>query len=384
MKEKVIRGYKVKIYPTEAQANKINQTFGCVRLIWNYSLMERLEIYNLFREYPKLYKSHKFNLQKDWKIYFPFLSEVDSQALNTTQQELKSSFNNFFKNTHNLPIFKSKKNQRNSYTTHTTNHNVRMEGEYIKLPKVGWIKLKKKRRTLPGGSVIKAATISITATGKYFVSLRIEYEQEIPVLNENYTRSIGLDFSLNSFYVDSEGKKANYPMYLHKSEKKLKKLQRRLSKKVKDSNSYNNLRQQIAKHHEKVRNQRNDFHHKQSRYLVKNYDIITIETLDLKTMSQNKYFSKKVMDIGYHQFALYLSYKCHDAGKIFHKVDKYYASSKTCSNCGKKKKTLPLSMRVYTCECGNVIDRDINAAINICVEGIKTFFNKEDRTTSLA
>lgn len=346
--------------------------------------MERLEIYNLFKDYPKLYKSHKFKLQKDWKMHFPFLSEVDSQALNTTQQEVNSSFKNFFKHTHNRPIFKSKKNPRNSYTTHTTNNNVRIEGEYIKLPKVGYIKLKKKRRDLPSGAIIKAATVSITTTGKYFVSLRIEYEQEIPELNENFTRSIGLDFSLNCFYVNSEGKKSNYPMYLHNSEKKLKKLQRRLSKKVKDSNSYNNLRLLLAKHHEKIKNQRNDYHHKKSRYLVEKYDIITIETLDLKTMSQNKYFSKKVMDIGYHQFVSYLSYKCHDAGKIFHKVNKYYASSKICSNCGKKKKTLPLSQRVYSCECGNVIDRDKNAAINICVEGIKTFFNKEDRTTSLA
>ena len=384
MKRKVNRGYKVRIYPNEFQSDIFDQTFGCVRLVWNYSLMERMEVYSLYKDYPDLLKSHKYKTQADWKRDFQFLKEVDSQALATVQQELIGAFSNFYKKTHSHPIFKNKKNNKNSYTTHTTNNNVRIEDNIIKLPKVGLVKIKKKRRKFPDGAIIKAATISKKPSGNYYVSLRLEFEQEVKVMDSLVTKSIGLDFSLNGFYVSSEGKKANYPMYLHFSLERLAKYQRRLSKKVKGSNGYIKQKLKVSKLHEKITNQRNDFLHKQSRYLVNNYDIISAETLDLEAMLQNKYFSKKVIDISFHKFLTYLKYKCEDEGKLFHQVDKYYASSKICSNCGTKKKTLPLSQRVYSCECGNVIDRDLNAALNICIEGIKTFYTKEDRITSLA
>ena len=384
MIEKVNRGYKTRIYPNKEQAIQINKTLGCVRLIWNVSLDERISVYENNKDKPEIYKAHKYKLQKDWKEEYPFMSEVDSQALNTTQQELKSAFRNFYKGTHNFPVFKSKKHKRNSYTTHTTNNNVRIEDNYIRLPKIGLVKLKRKRRGLPIGAIIKAATVSLTITGKHYVSLRLEYIQDIPKLNETVTKAIGLDFSLKSFYVDSEGMKANYPMFLQLSSMKLSKLQRKLSKKQKDSYSYNALKLRIAKFHEKIANQRKDYHHKQSRYLVDNYDLISVETLDLEEMMKNKYFSKKIHDIGYYTFISMLEYKCHDRGKVFKKVDKYYASSKICSECGNKKKTLPLSQRTYTCECGNVMDRDFNAALNICMEGVKAFFLKEEWTTSLA
>lgn len=384
MTEKVNRGYKVRIYPTKEQAIQINKTLGCVRLIWNLSLDERTTVYRNNKEKPEIYKSYKYKLQKDWKQVYSFMTEVDSQALNTTQQELIQALKNFYKGTHNYPIYKSRKHKRNSYTTHTTNNNIRVEDDCVRLPKVGFVKLKRKRRELPKGAIIKAATVIRTLTNKYYVSLRLEYSQDIPVLDKTITRAIGLDFSLNSFYVDSEGKKANYPNYLQLSSMKLAKLQRKLSKKKKGSNRYNALRLRIAELHELVANQRKDFHHKQSRYLADNYDIISVENLDIKEMMKNKSFSKRINDIGYHTFVKMLEYKCHDSGKVFHQVDKYFASSKICSECGKKKKTLPLSQRVYSCECGNVIDRDLNAALNICIEGFKSFFIKEEWTTSLA
>jgi len=227
MKRTVNRGYKVRIYPNGFQSNIFDQTFGCVRLIWNYSLMERKEIYSLYKDYPELYISHKYKTQADWKRDFQFLKNVDSQALATTQQELLSAYNNFYKKSHRFPVFKSKKNIKTSYTTHTTNNNIRIEDNMIKLPKIGWIKLKRKRKTLPSESIIKAATISKSPTGKYYVSLRLEFEQEVKVIDSLVTKSIGLDFSLNGFYVNSEGKKANYPMYLHLSLEKLAKYQRK-------------------------------------------------------------------------------------------------------------------------------------------------------------
>jgi len=229
---------------------------------------------------------------------------------------------------------------------------------------------------LPDKAIIKAATISKNASNKYYVSLRIEYEEEILNIEHDFYKAIGLDFSLNGFYVNTEGKKANYPMYYINSLEKLAKAQRKLSRRVKASRNYYKQKLKVAKIHEKISNQRNDFLHQESRRLVNDYDIISVETLDLTEMMKNKYFSKKISDISYNKFVNYLSYKCEEAGKILHKVDKYYASSKICSNCGQKKKTLPLSQRVYSCECGNVMDRDHNAAINIATKGLISYLRK--------
>lgn len=383
MKETVVRGLKTRIYPTENQCILIDKTMGCVRLVWNYSLMEKIELYKMFKDYPELLQSHKYKTPAEWKIYFPFLKEVDSQALATTHQELRQAFKNFFKGTHDIPRFKSKRNMRSSFTSHTTNNNIRIVGDSIRLPKLGLVQMKKKRQELPEGAIIKAATVSKSATGKYSVSLRIEYTKVVLELSSNVTTSIGLDFSMSGFYIDQTGKKANYPMYLRQSLKKLATEQRKLSKKVRGSNSYKKQRIKVAKVHEKIKNQRLDFHHKLANRLVENYDLITVEKLCLQDMQKNKWFSRKISDMGYHNFLRILQYKAHDYGKIFHQVSTYFPSSKKCSNCGNIKKELPLSQRTYTCECGNTINRDVNAAYNLCIEGVKSFF-KEDRTTSIA
>lgn len=386
MKRTITRGERIRIYPTEEQVNTIHMIIGCVRLIWNYSLMERSFIYELYKDYPELLASHTFKSQRDWKTVFPFLKEADSQALNTEQQLLNQAFKHFYKGTHKYPKFKSKKSFRNSYTTHTTNDNIRIDKNVIKIPKVGWVKLKSSRRDLPTEAIIKAITVSRTKTNKYYVSLRLSYKQEGVENNTNVLKAIGLDFSMSDFYVDHRGKKANYPMYLHQSLEKLGKLQRQLSHKVKGSKHYQKQKLKIAKLYEKITNQRNDFLHKLSRTLVNTYDIITVETLTLDDMRKQTYWSKHVSDMSYHRFIGYLKYKCDDLGKVFHQANTYFPSSKTCSVCGKIKKTLPLSTRTYKCECGNVIDRDINAAINLGVQGMKTYLTNllEDRTASIA
>ncbi len=379
------KGYKYRVYPNTSQEILINKTFGSTRKINNLLLNEKETIYELYKDYPELLKSHKYLTPAYYKTVYPYLKEVDSQALTSAWLNLKNAFNNFFKGTHKYPKYKSKKNTKQTYTTHTTNNNIRWEGSGIKLPKLGVIKLRK-HRELPINATIKAATISKNASNKYYVSLRIEYSEEIVNIDNDFKKAIGLDFSLNGFYVDTLGKKANYPMYYINTLKKLAKEQRRLSHKVKGSNNYYKQKLKIAKVHDKITNQRNDFLHQLSRRLVNDYDIISVETLDLKVMMKNKYFSKKISDISYNRFVSYLSYKCVDEGKILHKVDKYYASSKICSICGAKKKTLPLSQRTYSCECGNVIDRDHNAAINIATQGMISYLNSliEDGTASIA
>lgn len=379
------KGYKYRIYPNVSQQILINKTFGCTRQINNLLLNEKEAIYDLFYEYPELFKSHIYLTPAYYKKIYPYLKEVDSQALTSAWLNLKNSFSNFFKGTHKHPRYKSKKYHKLSYTTHTTNNNVRFEESGLKLPKLGIVKIRK-HRALPEESIIKAATISKNASNKYYVSLRIEYQVEIIKHDKDFKKVIGLDFSLNGFYVDTMGKKANYPMYYMNSYEKLAKEQRKLSKKVRGSNNYYAQKQKVARIYEKITNQRNDYLHKLSRDLVNKYDIISVETLDLKEMMKNKYFSKKISDISYNRFVNLLAYKSKDVGKILHKVNKYYASSKICSVCGEKKKTLPLHIRTYECGCGNVIDRDHNAAINIATQSMISYLKStiEDGTASLA
>ena len=387
MKKKVNRGMKIRIFPNDVQTNKIEQTFGCVRHIWNYSLMEKFSILELFGDYPELYRSHIYKLQKDWKVFFPFYKDVDSQALNSEQQILNKTFKHWLKGVCKKPRFKSKKSLRNSYTSHTTNSNIRIEGEFIVIPKVGRVKLSKTRRKLASDTLIKAVTVSKNAVGKYYVSLRLELEQEVTVKSNNMIKSIGLDFSMAHFYVDSEGKKANFPSYVLETLNRIKKTDRKMSRQKKGSYRREKTRIKRAKLYEKLSNQKKDFHHKLSRHLAKENDVITVETLSLKEMDEYKNDKRKIQLYGFHQFLRFLEYKCQEEGALFHKVDKYYASTKTCCNCQSKKVKMPRSERIYSCEhCGTIIDRDINAAINLATQGMIKYLTKniEDRTASIA
>jgi putative transposase len=386
MKKKVNRGMKIRIYPNDVQINQIEQTLGCVRHIHNYSLMERFAILDLYGEYPELYKSHTCKLQKDWKRDFKFYSEADSQALNTEQQIVNRTFKHWLKGICKRPRYKSKKNDRASYTTHNSMKNIRIENGYITLPKLKKVKLSKNRRRLPEGAIIKAVTVSRNASGKYFVSLRLEFEQEVKVRNNDMIQSIGLDFSMTHFYVDNEGKKANFPQNIIETVEKIKKIDRKMSKQKKESNHYLRSKTRRAKLYEKLSNQKKDYHHKLSRELVQENDIITVETLSLKEMDEYKSDRRKVHMYGFHQFLQFLEYKSIEEGVLFHKVDKHYPSTKTCSVCQSQKK-MPRSQRTYSCEhCGNVIDRDINAAINLATQGIIQYLTNclEDRTASIA
>ena len=367
------KGYKYRIYPNQEQEVLINKTFGCTRQISNLLLNEKESVYFLYKDYPELLHSHTYLTPAYYKTIYSYMREVDSQALTSAWLSLKNAFSNFFKGTHKHPVYKSKRNSRKTYTTHTINNNIRFIDKItMKLPKLGVVKIRK-HRLLPESAIIKAATISKNASNKYYVSLRIEYQEETVHIDKDFKKVIGLDFALNGFYVNTEGKKANYPMYYINSLKKLGKEQRKLSKRVRGSNNYYKQKLRVAKVHEKISNQRNDFLHKESRRLVNEYDIISVESLDLISMMKNKFFSKKISDISYNKFVNYLSYKCEDAGKILHKIGKYYASSKICSTCGEKKKTVPLHIRTFKCDCGTVIDRDHNAAINIATQGMISY-----------
>ena len=361
-----IKGYVYRLKPTTKQINLINQTFGCVRKMWNILLFERKSIYELYGKYPELLKSHDYLNPKRIKEEFSYMYDVDSQSLTTAWLHLKQAYTNFFNKSHDEPQYKSRHNPVQSYTTHTISDNIRIEGTYLKLPKLGLVKMNL-HRVLPQGSIIKAATIK--KDGKhYYVSLRVEYNQT-QLGEKTFERAIGLDYTLQGLYMDSEGRKADYPNYYKKSLKKLAREQRILSKRVQGSANYLKQRDRVATLHLHIKNQRKDFLHKASRYLVNTYDLISIETLDLTEMAKTKHFRKSITDTSFGTFTRYLEYKAKDEGKTLIKIEKYYPSTKTCSQCGREQ-DIKLSERTYHCICGHKMDRDLNAAINIGVQGL--------------
>jgi len=304
-----------------------------------------------------------------YKREFEFLKEVDSLALANVQLNLEVAYRNFFRNkSFGFPKYKSKKNERKSYTTNLVNGNIRIDGGMLILPKLGKIRIKQHRR-IPEDYRLKSATVSQSASGKYHVAILYEYDCIVkPKPIENI---VGLDFSMKELYISSEDTKPNYPGYYRQSLQKLAHLQRALSKMTKYSNNYRKHRLKVAILHEHIANQRKDFLHKQSRQITNAYDCVAIEDLNMKGMSQALNFGKSVSDNGWGMFVSFLDYKLREEGKALIRVDKWFPSSKTCSVCGAIKKELSMSERIYQCDCGNILDRDVNAAINIKNEALR-------------
>lgn len=302
---------------------------------------------------------------------FGFLKEVDSVSLQQSLRHLDTAFQNFFRSPKvGFPKFKSKKSNRRSYTTNCINGNIAIENGHIKLPKVGFVKLKQ-HRIVPSDYKLKSVTVSQTPSGKYYASVLFEYDNQVQ--ERTPQTFIGLDYSMHELYKDSNGNEPQYPRYYRQAEKKLNREQRKLSLMQKGSKNRDKQRIRVAKMHEKVANQRKDFLHKQSRQIANTYDCVCIEDLDMKAMAQSMNFGKSVSDNGWGMFTTFLQYKLADLGKRLVKVDKFFASSQICSCCGYKNASIKnLSIRAWDCpECGTHHDRDVNAAINIRNEGMR-------------
>jgi putative transposase len=304
-----------------------------------------------------------------YKSEFPWLYEVDSLALANAQLNLQSAYKNFFRGKSiGFPKFKSKHRGNNSYTTNLVNGNISLAGGYLKLPKLGRVRIKQHRQ-IPAGYRLKSVTVSLAPSGKYYASILYEFDAVVvPVKPVNV---LGLDFSMSELYVPSEGKTPNYPRPYRQSQAKLAKEQRKLSRRKKGGKNRNKQRIKVARIHEHVSNQRKDFLHKQSRQIANAYDAVCIEDLSMKGMSQALNFGKSVSDNGWGMFTNMLEYKLTEQGKQLVKIDKWFPSSKLCSNCGVVKDALLMSERTYNCNCGFVCDRDMNAAINIRNEGLR-------------
>ena len=359
------KAYKFRIYPNKEQLNLINRTFGCVRFIYNKMLGDKI----------KHYKDTKENLKvtpAQYKTEFDWLKEPDSLALANAQMNLEIAYKNFFRNQSvGFPKFKSKHKDKKSYTTNMVNGNIKLLDKYITLPKLGLIQVKK-HREIPESNKLKSCTVSQTPSGKYYVSILLEYEEAI--IPKEIETAVGLDYSMTELYVSSDAELANYPQYYKQAQNKLTRAQRKLSKMQKGSNNRNKQRIKVAKLHEKVANSRKDFLHKHSRKIANSYDLVCIENLNMQAMQKALNFAKSVSDNAWGMFCSFLDYKLKEQGKRLIKVDKWFPSSKTCSICGAKKDELALSERVYICDCGNILDRDINAAINIKNEGLRIAF----------
>lgn len=314
------------------------------------------------------------NTPVQYKKEFEWLKEVDSLALANAQMNLQTAYGNFFRSPKiGFPKFKSKKSNQKSYTTNCVNGNITVENYYIKLPKIGLVKLKQ-HRMIPSGYKLKSVTVSQTSSGKYYASVLFEYENQVQEIEPK--TFLGLDFSMHELYRDSNGDEPCYPRYYRQAEKRLKREQRKLSLMQKGSKNRDKQRIRVAKHHEKVANQRKDFLHKQSKQITNAYDCVCVEDLNMKAMSQALQFGKSISDNGWGMFVTFLKYKLEEQGKKLVKVDKFFASSQICSCCGyKNTETKNLSIRAWDCpKCGTHHDRDINAAINIRNEGMRIAF----------
>ena len=386
------KAYKFRIYPNEAQRQFFCINFRATRFIWNKMLYDRIESYK---------ESGKGILRTpaSYKAEYPWLKEADSLALANVQLDLQGAYREFFKEKkHHYtektiakakrqnreltfydyekhPKYKSKKvANRHSYTTNNQDGTISAIDKHLRLPKIGLVRCKFHRQ-IPSGCIIKSATISMSSAGKYYVAILVNLEIDIqPVIPET---SVGLDFSMQELYVDHENNCPEYHRYYRESEVKLAKEQRKLSRMVKGSNNYEKQKVKISKIHEKIANQRKDRLHKESYSITKKYDVVCIEDLDMKAMSQSLNFGKSVSDNSWGCFTMFLEYKQAWNGHHFVKIDKWYPSSKLCSGCGYLNDALELETREWTCEsCGAHHQRDHNAAINIRNEGMRLLAKK--------
>ena len=369
------KAIKYRLYPANEQSIMFAKTFGCCRKVYNLMLSDKIESYksmgNFVAVTPAKYK-------KD----YPYLKEVDSLALANVQLNLQSAFKNRFnksrKKNNGFPKFKSAKHSRKSYTTNNQHGTIALTDNSIKLPKIGFVKAAIHRK--PNDNwLIKSATISQESDGKYYVSVLFEFDNPVNTYVADKTNAIGLDYASNGLYVDNNGNVGTNHKYYRESHDKLAKAQRKLSRmqgskkdEIKSSNYIKQLHK-VNKIHRHISNQRLDNLHKISTEIANQYDVVCVESLNMKSMANHGFGNgKATLDNGYGMFLNMLEYKLFDRNKYLIKVDKWFPSSQICHCCGSVHPEMKdLRIRTMKCDCGLSISRDQNAAINILNEGLR-------------
>ena len=376
---KIYRAYKFRLYPTEEQRILIHKTFGCSRFIYNYYLNYQKEngvqkAFNLCKDLKELEKDHEY------------LKEVESSALRCSIFDLEDGFNNFFAKRSGYPNFKSKFN-RQSYRTSCirstykdkeySNIEVDLLTRNIKLPKLGKVKIRGYRDKERIEGKIVNATISRETTNKYYVSVLVE--EDILIDKVTPTTIVGIDLGIKDLVITSDGIKYGNEKILMKYEKRLKRLQRKLSRQVKGSKNYLKTKEKIARLYTKIKNYRKHYLNDIANEIVNEHDIIVTEDLKVTDMfkDKKKAFNKSLSDASLSKLCSLIEWKSKIKGKYYYKINTYYPSSQICSHCGYKNNEIKdLSIREYDCpECGVHNDRDINASLNILLEGLKLHYN---------
>lgn len=370
----VQKGIRVKLYPTEEQKVLINKTIGCCRFVHNKTLENCKQSYEQTQHFPS--QNERIKNLVPLKEVYEFLKEVDSTALQQSVRDLNSSLNNFFKNRGHFgfPKFKSKHNIKQTYRTPYNGGNADVvDNKHLKLPKLG--KVKTKRFDMPEVYKIFNITVERMNTGKYYASICIETEVQ-PLSKTG--KQVGFDLGLIDLLIGSDGTRYERPKFDYLNKEKLAKEQRKLSKmrtklervnaNLDECKNYQKQKRKVAKLHEHVANCAKDFNHKLSRKLVEEYDLIAMENLNVNGLIKNHSLAYSITDVRWSQLVEFIQYKCHWYEKKFVQVDRFYASSKICSECGTYHKDIvnSLSVREWTCpNCGTHHDRDVNAAKNI-------------------
>lgn len=366
--------YKFRLYPNREQKVLLEKHFGVTRYIWNYFLNKRQEDYlknketveeKRIKHYASYYNDAKYLTQL--KKETEWLKEVNSQSLQSTLKYLELAYSKFFKKLSGFPKFKKKRNKQ----SFTIPQFLSIENGKVIFPKFrDGIKVKL-HREIEGRIVV--STLSKNPSGDYYISIVTEKEIEPLSANDN---QIGIDVGIKDFAVCSTGEKFDNPKHLIKRERKLKKLQKKLSSRKIGSKNRIKRRIQLAKQHNKVANSRKELHHKISHKITSENQAIVIEDIQVKNLMQNQRLAKHIADAGWSEFLRQLEYKSKWRGRNLIKIDRFYPSSKTCNNCNYIFEGLTLKMRSWTCpECKSELDRDYNASLNILKQGLLKFYS---------
>ena len=354
----ILKAFKFRIYPNKTQQAELARQFGHVRFVYNHYRAAREGFY-LDTGTGLNYNDCAMDLADILKVDYPWLKEADSQTMQQSLKDLDRAYKNFFEGRADYPNFHSKHDKQSIRYPQRFKVNDRR----VYLPKVGWVKCVFHR---PIEGEMKNCTVSKTKSGRYFVSIQVEMKIEDPTPKVD---AIAIDLGLTTFAALSNEDKIEKPKHLYRSQRRLQIRQRRLSKKVKRSNARNKARLPVAVLHERIANQRKDFQHKLSRELVNKYGSISFESLNVAGMVKNHNLAKAISDAAWSQFVGFCEYKAKWANGQILRVDRFFPSSKLCSDCGHKNKNLTLNIRQWVClNCGSIHDRDINAAKNILKE----------------